>query len=91
MVLEVLIGAVLAASGGTVWWLIQDNKRVRVAEAEEQRRRRLEFEKFVLGELKTKPLSQFAAMFSPTNLRHFIRTRKLDPMAPEIPVRTRRP
>jgi hypothetical protein len=28
---------------------------------------------------------------SPTNLRHFIRTRKLDPKAPEIPFRARRP
>jgi DNA invertase Pin-like site-specific DNA recombinase len=28
---------------------------------------------------------------SSTNLRHFIRTRKLDPKAPEIPVRARRP
>jgi DNA invertase Pin-like site-specific DNA recombinase len=28
---------------------------------------------------------------SPTNLRHFIRTRKLDPKVPEIPVRARRP
>jgi hypothetical protein len=37
------------------------------------------------------PLSHFAAMFSSTNLRHFIRTRKLDPKAPEIPVRARRP
>jgi DNA invertase Pin-like site-specific DNA recombinase len=41
-------------------------------------------------EVSTRSIAKIVGVSS-TNLRHFIRTRKLDPKAPEIQVRSRRP